>query len=271
MIAVIGQSVVDRIRSPDGAEVERLGGAPVFAAAALAFAGHPGVILTKGGSAELREPLSRFGLPVVVGEAAASFVSELEIFGDGERRHRIAAFGEPFRTDEVAGWMAPHLDGVDAVVCGAQWREDFPSATLRALATGGRTVLLDAQGPSRPARLGEVRDEGPLDPAWVDGVTVLKCSEAEAAALFGAADPAASGIAVVVVTHGLRGAAVHTPDGAWEVPGVPVHGLADAIGAGDTFMTLMAVALVDGAAPVAAVAAACEGTSVLLRRRLASS
>ena len=36
MIAVVGQSVIDRVRAPDGAEVERLGGSPVFAAAALA-------------------------------------------------------------------------------------------------------------------------------------------------------------------------------------------------------------------------------------------
>jgi sugar/nucleoside kinase (ribokinase family) len=248
--------------------VERLGGSPVFAAAALQFAGRPGVILTKGATSALREPLGRFGLPVAVGEAAASFVSELEIFGDGERRHRIASLGEPFRADEVTGWMAPHLDRVGAAVCGAQWRDDFPAATLRALAARDRIVLLDAQGLTRPARLGAVVDEGPLDPAWVEGVTVLKCSEAEAAALFGDDPPGASGIPVVVVTHGLRGAVVHLPDGVHEVAGEPVRGLADTIGAGDTFMTLLAIALVDGAEPVAAATAAAHGTSALLRGRL---
>jgi sugar/nucleoside kinase (ribokinase family) len=240
----------------------------VFAAAALEFAGRCGVILTKGATVKLREPLGRFGFPVAVGEASASFVSELEIFGDGERRHRIAALGEPFRPDEVTGWMAPHLDRARAVVCGAQWRDDFPAATLRALAARDRIVLLDAQGPTRPPRLGEILDEGPLDPAWVTGVTVLKCSEIEAAALFGDRDPGASGIPVVVVTHGLHGAIVHLPDGSHEVPGEPVRGLADAIGAGDTFMTLMALALVDGAEPVAAATTAAQGTSALLRRRL---
>ena len=45
-------------------------------------------------------------------------------------------------------------------------------------------------------------------------------------------------------------------------------GLADTIGAGDTFMALMAAALVDGTDPVAAAAAACAGTSAVLRRRL---
>src|SRR5690349_3018353 len=83
MIAVVGQSVIDRVRSPDGSEVERLGGSPVFAAAALQFAERRGVILTKGATAELRAPLAAFGLPVAIGEATASFVSELEIFGDG--------------------------------------------------------------------------------------------------------------------------------------------------------------------------------------------
>jgi sugar/nucleoside kinase (ribokinase family) len=268
MIAIVGQSVVDRVCEAGREPVERLGGSPVFAAAALAFAGHDAVILTKGATPALREPLDHFGFAVVAGDAASSFVSALEIYGNGERHHEIASLGEPFTPADVAGWMAPHLDGCRAVVCGAQWRDDFPPATLRALAGDGRIVLLDAQGPTRPARLGPIVDEGPLDPAWVEGVTVLKCSDLEADALFGDSDPAASGIPIVVITRGHVGATVIQPSGTTEVGVEPVLGLADTIGAGDTFMALMAAGLVDGFDAVAAAAVACAGTSAVLRRRL---
>jgi sugar/nucleoside kinase (ribokinase family) len=268
MIAIVGQSVVDRVRQVGGEPVERLGGSPVFAAAALHFAGRDAVILTKGGTPALRQPLERFGFEIAVGDTRSSFVSAIEIYGDGERHHEIAALGEPFTPADVAGWMAPHLAACDAVVCGAQWRDDFPPATLRALAGASRIVLLDGQGPTRPARLGPIVDEGPLDPAWVEGVTVLKCSELEALALFGDRDPATSGVPVVVITRGHVGATVIQPEGRIEVGVDPVLGLADTIGAGDTFLALMAVALHDGADAVAAARAACATTSAVLRRRL---
>ncbi len=227
------------------------------------------MILTKGATAELRAPLAAFGLPVAVGAASASFVSELEVFGDGERRHRIASLGEPFRPDEVTGWMAPHLAAVGAVVCGAQWRDDFPGATLRALAArrshrAARRAGPDAAGAARRGgRRGAARPGvgGRRDRPEVLGAGGRRRCSATA-------PPGASGIPVVVVTRGLAGAVVHLPDGVAEVAGEPVRGLADAIGAGDTFMTLMAVALLDGADPVAAATAACAGTSALLRRRL---
>ncbi len=268
MIAVVGQSVVDRVRADGQEPTERLGGSPVFAAAALAFAGRSAVILTKGATPELRAPLGEFGFTVACGEATDSFVSALYIYGDGERYHEIAAFGEPFTPADVTGWMAPHLAGCRAVVCGAQWRDDFPPETLRSLAGDGRIVLLDGQGPTRPARLGPILDEGPLDPSWVEGVTVLKCSEIEAAALFGDRDPAESGVPVVVITRGHVGADVVQPGGAVHVEVEPVLGLADTIGAGDTFLALMAAAMTDGADPVAAAGVACAGTSAVLRGRL---
>ena len=268
MIAIVGQSVIDRVREAGREPIERLGGAPVFAAAALAFAGRSAVILTKGATSVLRAPLDRFGFPVACGDAAASFVSVLEVYGDGERHHAIASLGEPFTPADVAGWMAPHLAGCGAVVCGAQWRDDFPPETLRALAGDGRIVLLDGQGPTRPARLGPIVDEGPLDPSWVEGVSVLKCSELEAKALFGDRDPSASGVPVVVITRGHVGAEVVQPGGTTEVGVDPVLGLADTIGAGDTFLALMAAEMADGADPVTAAGAACAGTSAVLRRRL---
>jgi sugar/nucleoside kinase (ribokinase family) len=268
---VCGQCVLDRIRAPGEPSVERLGGAPLFAAAALRHAGLGAAIATRGGTPELREPLAAFGLPVVVGPGTRTFISELEIFGDGERRHVLAGLGDPFTAADVATWMAEVVADARTVVVGAQWRDDFPGETLAALAAGGRTVLLDAQGPARVPGLGPVRLGGPLEPAWVTGVGVLKCSDEEAEVLLGGMDEAAArraGLPCVVLTHGHRGTLVVTQREAVVVAGEPVLGLADTVGAGDSFLALMGAALDAGAGHVEAAQSACDGTSSILRERL---
>jgi sugar/nucleoside kinase (ribokinase family) len=262
------------VREAGSAPVERLGGAPAFAAAALRASGRAAVILTKGGSPALRAPLLACGFEVVVGPARATFTSELEVFGDGERHHVIAALGEPFTPADVAGWMAPALARASTVVVGSQWRDDFRGETLAALAGDGRTLFLDAQGPARAPSLGPVRLEGPLDPAWVAGVHALKCSEEEADALLGGRDLAAAargGVPLVVVTQGHTGATVFEDGRETSVAGEPVLGLADAVGAGDSFLALMAAAADEGASPVAAAQSACDGVSAILRARRAGA
>ena len=56
MIALLGQTVRDEIVHADGSEEVRCGGAPVFAAGAIAAAGLPGVVVTKGGDDALQTP-----------------------------------------------------------------------------------------------------------------------------------------------------------------------------------------------------------------------
>jgi sugar/nucleoside kinase (ribokinase family) len=274
MIAVVGQSVLDRVRGPGVAPAVRLGGAPLFAGRALTAEGRSAVVLTRGGTPELRAPLGELPCEIVVGPADRTFVSELELLPDGDRHHSLGSLGDPFTPADVAGWMAPALAEVRVVVAGAQWRDDFPPETLEALGASGREVYLDGQGPARPARLGPVQLEGPLDPAWVRGVTVLKVSEEEAAALLGGADPAAarrSGIPTVVVTRGEVGAVVLRDGRATSVAAQPVRGLADTVGAGDAFLALMAAAAADGASPEGAADLACHGVARMLRARLRSA
>ncbi len=263
MIAVIGQSTLDRVRDPAGTVRERLGGSPLYAATALAAVGADAVILTRGGTAELRAPLAGFGFEVVAADGTATFTSEIELLATGERRHAIAALGDPFLPADVRGWMAPHLASAAVVVCGAQWRADFPPETLRLLAKR-HLVLLDAQGPVRPARLGPVVPSGPLDSASLAGVGVLKCSEDEAAACAGC------GVGVLVVTRGARGATVIEAGRTVDVPGDAVEGLADTVGAGDMFLALLGAALSVGRDVVDATASACAGVTRLLRCRLDS-
>jgi pfkB family carbohydrate kinase len=269
-IALVGQSVVDRVTLPGRPPVERLGGAPIFAGQAAAAAGVAAVVLTRGATRALRRPLHELGLPIIEGEALRSCISEMDLHPDGSCSDSFAAFGVPFTPVDVAGWMAPGLARARSVVCGAQWRDDFLPDTLAALATGGRAVYLDGQGPLRLPELGPVRLAGPLDPALLRHVTLLKLAEEEAAVALGGIDPVAAralGIPVVV-TLAHRGAVLLVDGTAIPIGVDPVLGLADTVGAGDAFLALLAAERTEGVPLPEAIRHACAGVAALLRRRL---
>ncbi len=270
-IALIGQSVLDRTHWPDGRVEERLGGAPVFAARALADV-WPAVVLTHGGSPELRRPLHELGLEIVEGPSLLTTVFEVTLYGDGTWSEEVTALGDPFTERDLETWMRPHLADCTSVVCGTQLRGDFTAETVAALASGGRRVYLDGQGPARPRRLGRIRLEGPLDATTLRSVSVLKLGEEEADTLIGGIDADAArstGVPVVVVTRGEKGAIVLADGEATEVRVEPVLGLADTVGAGDSFLALMAAAAESGADPITATRHACDRVADLLRLRLA--
>jgi FMN phosphatase YigB (HAD superfamily) len=270
MLALVGQSVVDRVKLPGCPWVERLGGAPFFAASALRMAGHSAVILTRGAPPALRAPLHGLGFSVIEGPSTASCISEMVLSPDGACADSFVAFGDPFTPADVDGWMAPALAEADAIVCGAQWRDDLPEATLAALAGTGRPVYLDGQGPLRLPELGPLQLAGPLRQSSLRHVAVLKLAEEEAEAALGGVDPVAAralGVPVVVVTLGARGAVLLVDGGAIEVAVEPIRNLADTVGAGDAFLALMAAAGVDGATPLEAARFACQATAALLRAR----
>ena len=177
------------------------------------------MVLTQGGDDALRAPLRDTGLQVIAGPSRRTTVYAVSLHGDGTWHESISALGDAFTPHDVVTWMAPALEQCSAVVCGSLWRGDFPPATLEALRTG-RAVYLDGQGPGRAPRLGPVLVDGPLQPALIQGVRVLKVSEHEARALFGAIDvasAAATGVPIVVVTLGDRGAIVFADGVAMEV------------------------------------------------------
>ena len=271
MIAVVGQSVIDRIKLPGRPRMERLGGTPIFAARALAAAGRSAVILTRGATPQLRRPLLTLGFRVGEGSSAASCVSEMVLRADGTRSEGFADFGTPFMPSDVNGWMADALEDVRAIVCGAQWEEDFAPETLAALAAGGRPVYLDGQGPLRVRRRGSLALDGRLGQDLMQHLAVLKLAEDEAGAAFGGLDVEAARrleVPVVVVTLGHRGAVVITARDVVEVGVRPVLGLADTVGAGDAFLALMAAARTHGAGVIEATRLACAGAADMLRGRL---
>lgn len=255
----------------DGSVAVRLGGPPFFAAEALAREGRTAVICTRGGDAELLEPIGRLGLPVVNGPGERTFVSEMTLRHGGERVEAIQALGEGFSVEDLETWLKPALADCGTVVCGAVWRDDFPPEPLRRLAADGKRVFLDGQGWARPSQIGPLVLEGPLDPAAVDGVDVLKLSEIEADVLIGGIDTSAPGrlcVPLIVVTLGERGAVLLSDGRSRQVDVVPVYGLFDTIGAGDAFLALMAAATDAGDDDLKAAQVACNGVSQLLRDRL---
>ncbi len=270
MIALLGQTVRDEVVHPDGRAEVRCGGAPVFAARALSAAGVDGVVVTRGAD-ELHGDVAASGLPVLAGPAGATFVSRLVLRPDGHRDHEIAALGTPFAAADVEGWAASTLADASTVVVGTQWRDDVGPDAVRALRRPGRRIVFDAQGLARPG-LGVVDPAGPLDPAWLDGVDVVKFSDAEAAALLGGLDAAhlaRAGVPVVLVTHGEHGADVWCAGDAApvRVPARRIPRLADTVGAGDMFTALFAAALDEGDAPVPAAERAAAGVADILALR----
>ncbi len=200
----------------------------------------------------------------------ASGLALITVDADGENIITVApganqAVGEA----EVAAACA--LPG-DVLVISAEIPVTAIAAALARARIGNAVCLLNlAPPPPGPASL------------LAGGVDWLVVNEPEAAAVLGrpvsgpadaraaAADLAAAQPgpgprpAHVVVTAGADGAAFAGPDGTGVVAGFPVHAV-DSVGAGDTFVGALAVALAVGAPPGAAVRAACAAAAVATTR-----
>jgi ribokinase len=134
-----------------------------------------------------------------------------------------------------------------------------------------RAALAAAQGADVNARTLTVLNLAPAPPEAASLVAAgpdwLVVNESEAAAVLGrpvsglaaaasaAADLVAAGARNAVVTAGAAGAAHHDGESGATVPGFPVRAV-DTVGAGDTFVGALAVALAGGIAPREAVTAA---------------
>jgi len=190
----------------------------------------------------------------------ASGLALITVDPDGENIITVApganqAVGE----SEVSAACAPP---VDVLVISAEIPVTaIAEALARARSRNAVSLLNLAPAPSGEAGL------------LAGGVDWLVVNEPEAAAVLGcpvhglaeaqaaAADLAASRPGHVVVTAGADGAAFAGPDGSGVVAGFPVRAV-DAVGAGDTFVGALAVALAVGAPPEAAVRAACAAAAV---------
>ena len=182
-------------------------------------------------------------------------------------------------------------ENIITVAPGANRQAGVPEVAAVAVAAGDALVI-SAEVPV-PAIVGalaagdyrlRVLNLAPAPPEAADivaaGVDWLVVNESEAAAVLGrpvaglagtggaadaAADLARAGARNAVVTAGAAGAAYRGPAGGLTVPGFAVRPV-DSVGAGDTFVAALAVALAAGVAPdEAVVAAAAAGAAAVTR------
>lgn len=198
----------------------------------------------------------------------ASGLALITVDPDGENMITVAAgANHAVGETEVAATAAPG----DVLVISAEVPMDAIGAAL-AQARGGPGVCLLNLAPAPP-------DAAALIAGGVDWLVV---NEPEAAAVLGrsvaglagaraaAAALAAAGARYAVVTAGAAGAAFAGPGEAGaaesgEVAGFPVKAV-DTVGAGDTFVGALAVALGAGAPVPAAVRGACAAAAVAATR-----
>ena len=210
--------------------------------------------------------------------AVASGLALITMDPDGENIITVApganqAVGE----SEVSAACAPP---VDVLVISAEIPVSAIAAALARARSGNMVSLLNlAPAPPEAASL------------LAGGVDWLVVNEPEAAAVLGrpvhglaeaqaaAADVAAGstgggsepgaqpipGAGHVVVTAGADGAAFAGPEGSGVMAGFPVRAV-DSVGAGDTFVGALAVALAVGASPEAAVRVACAAAAAAATR-----
>lgn len=255
-VAIVGSLSRDIVG--DGAP--RPGGAVYYGARALARIGAGARVITRcgAGDASLLPPLEAFGLPVAfrAGTQTAAFSFHYE----GDRRvMRVDQIGDPWTTADVAEWVEEALGNARWIHVGALLRTDFDAQTLAALAQGGRHVLVDAQGLVRLARVGPLQRDAEVDPGIFASLAVLKLSEDEARILAGGVEPdrlRTLGVAEVVVTRASAGAFVVTASAAEQIAPIPVGGVIDPTGAGDSFSAAYVHARAGGAEPVEAARAA---------------
>jgi sugar/nucleoside kinase (ribokinase family) len=216
----------------------RIGGGAWHAGRALAALGADAIIVAACGTGDedaFRAELDGVGVPFELHATDTTTAFSFSYDASGVRTMTVDAIGEHFAPEVDADWLqvAPLVRG-DVVI---------PHAPH---------VLLDGQGLVRKPELGPLRLDADFDPQILRGVSILKLSEEEAAAV-GPVD-----VPELVVTHGLRGATVNGT----HIAADPVD--ADPTGAGDMFAAGYLAARADGAEPVEAGRSACSLVSDLL-------
>jgi sugar/nucleoside kinase (ribokinase family) len=261
-LGVVGLVSLDRV---DGG-LPRLGGAPVYAARTLRLLGNPTIVATKLAD-EDRPRLAALGVPVQAHTAERTIGFRIENRGD-RRAMAIDELGEPWRPEEARGWLGAALADADWVHAGALTRDDFPAATLAALARG-RVLSLDGQALVRRAAVGDLVLDAAYDPEVLRHVDVLKLAADELDTLgleLTERSLRSLGVREVVVTLGSTGSVVYADGHAEHVPTIPLEAV-DPTGAGDSWTTAYLVYRRQRHAPTSAARLANGVLGALLGRR----
>ncbi len=259
-IAVLGHLTRDVVAG----DAPRPGGAVLYSAQALARIGADagvGASCAVADRSELLPALEACRLPTTW--HASSVTSAYSFHYEGETRiMRQDAVGDPWNADQAVE-AAREAEWIHV---GALVRTDFPRDVLAALAEGGRSLLVDAQGLVRRADLGPLRTDGEVGDV-LRHVQILKLNDEEAQTLVGSAEPeslASLGVPEVILTLGSQGSFVITPAVVEHIPAEVVTGSVDPTGAGDTFSATYLTRRGEGAEPVEAARAATSKVAEFL-------
>ena len=267
-LALVGNLAVDHI----GGGAPRAGGGVFHAARAAAHVEADAVVVTRCAPADrdtALAPLEATGLPVTCADARETTAFSFHYEGD-HRVMTVDAVGDPWNVGDVDGWASGPLEEARWVLVAGLLRSHFPPDTLAALARGGRSLLLDAQGIVRIARRGPLARDAGVGRGTLEHLAVLKLNEDEARILAGGLEPEslrALGVPEVVLTLGSQGALVVTADVAAPIPPHPTPASVDPTGAGDMFSLVYLHARAGGLEPVPAAERAARIAAELIASR----
>jgi fructokinase len=249
-VLVVGEALVDIVRTPDGRVSEHPGGSPANVALTLARLGRTTTLLTRLGqdargrtvadhlsaSGVVLEPASFVAGPTSTAaaqlDAAGGATYEFDLVWDLPRSDG-GPDGQPAPGDGPP--LCLHTGSIAAVL-------EPGAARVRQLVEAARPTSTISYDPNlRPALMGAAEDVRPVVESLVGLADVVKLSDEDARWLVPgeSLDDLAErwlslGPAVVVVTRGGSGARAWTAAGAADVAGRAVT-VADTVGAGDSF------------------------------------
>lgn len=261
MIVVSGEALVDVFDAGPTATGQmldaRIGGSPLNVAIGLARLGQPVAFFGALGRGFLGERLARalreeavdtsamirVQAPTTLGLVGldAQGVADYAFYGHGGADRQL----HPADLDRVPAAQAFHFGSYAMVVepAGSTLRELARRESSRALVSYDVNVRLNVEP--------EVARWQAVVQAMLPHVHLLKLSDEDLGRLRPGADEAAcaqgwlrAGPALVVVTHGGRGARAYTQAGVIDVSAAPTT-LVDTVGAGDTFQAAMLAALAE--------------------------
>lgn len=246
-VLVVGEALVDIVRTPDGQVSEHPGGSPANVALTLARLGRPTRLLTRLGddergrsvAAHLVESGVQLAPGSVVTAPTSTAAAQLDAAGGATYEFDLVwdlpGSAGPATATEGGPDLCLHTGSIAAVL--------EPGATrVRRLVQQARATSTVSYDPNlRPAVMGSPDEVRRGVEAMVRDADVVKLSDEDARWLEPGTDPddltsrwLALGPAVVVLTRGGQGATARCAAGVVEVAGHPVQ-VADTVGAGDSF------------------------------------
>ncbi|NHN55130.1 carbohydrate kinase [Calidifontibacter sp. DB0510] len=250
---VVGEALVDVVRSPDGSVREHVGGSPLNVAIGLARLGHPVELATWIGrdahGAAITEHLAADSVPLVTGsdDAARTATAVATVNESGSASYEFDIDWQlPYAVPRPPSHL--HTGSIAAVL--------QPGASqVRDIVFAAREVSTISFDPNaRPSLMGRPEDARQDIEQLVGLADVVKASDEDIAWLYGEDAPAETvlrlwaglGPSLVVLTRGAEGASAYV-NGEAEVQMLPGRSVqvADTVGAGDSFMSGLLSGLLD--------------------------